>query len=189
MITEIKYSTHEEWRSVAGFEGLYEVSNTGRVRSLDRTELVFSPRTNAFKRTRKGRELKQYVDRYGYMKVVLLKDGKPNYFTVHRLVATAFVEKDEQRNTVNHIDCNTQNNNADNLCWVTNRENIDYSHNLGRQRLNAVPIVATSPKGETHRFTSQHEAARVIGVRQSAVSRALCGAKRKLNGWEIGYDN
>jgi hypothetical protein len=177
------------WKTVAGFEGLYEVSNLGEVRSLERIELVPSKNKQPFIRKRKGRMLKQYVDRYGYMKVVLLKDGKPHYFTVHRLVALAFVDNCEQKDTVDHIDCNRKNNHAENLRWVTATENLYYSHKLGRQIINATPIIAISPSGITHRFISQREAERKTGVKQAAISRALHGKKPNLHGWEFLYDN
>ena len=186
MIKEIAYKDKEEWLSIRGFEGAYEVSNLGRVRSLERIEAVRTSKISPFKRKRKGKFLKQYVDRYGYMKVVL-QNGKPNYFTVHRLVATAFIPNPEGKDSVDHVDCNTKNNCVWNLRWVTNKENLYHSHSLGRQIINATPIVAKNDKGEIFHFPSQREASRHTGLTQSTISRALRG--KKIKGWYIEHDS
>lgn len=157
-----------------GYEGLYEVSNLGRVRSLPRNGTL-------------GGILKQTVDRYGYMKVVLHKDNKPRYCTAHRIVASAFIENPEGKKTVDHIDCNRKNNNADNLRWTTMRENLMHSHKLGRQRWNARPIVATSPDGETFICASQHEAEKVSGVTQTNVGKCANGKAKTVKGWKFEY--
>lgn len=175
MITKVKTASHEEWKPVPGFECLYEVSNLGRVKSLKKNghgEIL----------------LKQYVDRYGYLKVYLYKDNKPHYLTVHRIVAKAFIPNDENKNTVDHIDCNRANNRVDNLRWATMKENLHYSHKMGRQTITATPIIATDPDGNVSRFNSQREAAKVSGVKQYAISRALHGEKPDLKGWVFSFD-
>lgn len=175
MIEKVKTANHEEWLSVPGFEGLYEVSNTGKVKSLKKNghkELI----------------LKQYFDRYGYLKVYLYKNKKPHYLTVHRLVALAFIPNPENKNTVDHIDCNRANNRVDNLRWATMIENLNHSHRMGRQIINATPIVAISPEGKTFCFGSQREAARASGVKQYAISRALYGKNPDLKGWAFAFD-
>ncbi len=160
----------EIWKDVAGFEGLYEVSNLGRVKSIPREKT-------------KGGLLKQYVDRYGYMKIVLYKNGNPHYFTVHRLVAIAFIPNPEGKKTVDHIDCNTKNNIVSNLRWCTNKENLYHSHELGRQRCNSKPFIAISPEGKTIKFESQREAARIIGICQSSIGRCLNSQFKQTKGW------
>ena len=177
------------WKAVTGFEGQYEVSNTGEVRCLERSELVLSKNRPPYYRKRKGKMLKQYVDRYGYKKVILYKNCKPYYFTIHRLVASAFIDNPEQKTTVDHIDCDRKNNNAENLRWVTAKENLNHSHKLGRQIMNATPIIAISPIGNTSHFASQREAARRTGLKQWEISKVLNGKEHKLlYGWELAYD-
>ena len=187
-ITKVKTANHEEWLAVPGFEGLYEVSNTGKVRSLEREDVVVTHNSQTFKRKRSEKLLTQYVDRYGYMKVYLYKCGKPHYLTVHRLVALAFIPNAENKKTVDHIDCDRTNNRVENLRWATMKENLDHSHRMGRQVMNATPIVATSPEGKSFRFSSQREAARASGVKQYAISRALHGEKPDLKGWWFSFD-
>jgi hypothetical protein len=159
----------EEWKDIPGFDGDYQVSTTGRVKS--------------FKQHSEGMILKQYADRYGYLKVVLLNGGKPHYFTVHRLVAMTFLEKPEGKNEVDHIDCNRQNNNVENLRWCSNTENLFYSHEKGRQYMNATPLVAVSPEGEEMRFRSQRYAEKITGISQRSIWRCLNGERTSVYGW------
>ena len=177
----------EIWKAVKGFEGLYEVSNLGRVKSLERRLQITSKNRKPYKKITSEKILKQYVDRYRYMKVVLYKNNKAHYFTVHRLVASAFVENTCKKNAVDHIDCNRKNNHANNLRWVTTKENQMYSHKLGRQKWNAKPIVAINSLGERFYFDSQREAAQTIGVNQSNVARCINGQKNSVKGWKFEY--
>ena len=111
----------EEWRAVLGYEGLYEVSNFGRVRS--------SPHevpTKIGTRISPGRVMKLQPFKLGYMGVCLSKDNKQALKTVHRLVAEAFIENPDNLPQVNHKDENKANNSVDNLEWVTATENNNY---------------------------------------------------------------
>lgn len=99
----------EEWRPVVGYEGLYEVSNTGLVRNVV-----------------KGRFLKPGFDKNGYLKCVLSKDGKQKTIYIHRLVASAFIENPLDLPQVNHRDEDKTNNVADNLEWCTSKYNVNY---------------------------------------------------------------
>lgn len=166
----------EIWKPVTEFENKYEVSNLGNVKSLN------------FHRSGKPQILKQYSDRYGYMKVYLYRNGKPHYLTVHRLVALAFLENPDNNKTVDHIDCDRTNNRVENLRWVTTKENLRHSHRMGRQVINATPIVARNPEGKVIHFDSQREAARASGVKQYAISRALHGECPDLKGWSFSFD-
>lgn len=109
----------EMWKPVVGYEGLYEVSNFGRVRSL--------------KRTRKGkcesecgvkeRILKQSEHTKGYLVCGLSKDGKLKYFKVHRLVAEAFIPNPDNKPCIDHINACKSDNRVDNIRWVSHKEN------------------------------------------------------------------
>ena len=104
----------EIWRDVTGYEGLYHVSNLGRVKSLhNNKEYILKPR-----RGKKGK---------GYFDVSLCKNGKHKTFRLNRLVALAFVDNPENKPEVDHIDTNKTNNRANNLRWVTSAENIAHS--------------------------------------------------------------
>lgn len=116
----------EEWRSIKGFEGYYEVSNLGRVRSLDRY-VTCNNGVNVYNRFKKGVILKTGVKGGGYLFVGLHKDGcKTIEPSVHRLVAEAFIPNPENLPEVNHKDENKTNNSVDNLEWCTRAYNTNY---------------------------------------------------------------
>ena len=116
----------EEWRSIEGYEGLYEVSNTGRVRSLDRYD-----NRNYF---RKGKVLSPGKDTVGYLFVILTCNGKRKAINVHRLVAKAFIENPDNLPQVNHKDEDKTNNNVDNLEWCTAKYNNKYGSRKDKVR-------------------------------------------------------
>lgn len=110
-----------EWKTIKGYEGLYEVSNDGRVRRLR----FINGRHNF----EKIKESKQTLNTCGYMTVNLCKNGKSNTKRVHRLVAEAFLG--ESNLQIDHIDGNKQNNNLSNLEYVTPKENTNRAWNIG----------------------------------------------------------
>ena len=115
----------EIWKDIPDFEGLYQVSNLGNVRVLDR--YVNSAIRNNDKVKRKGKILKQYNKR-GYLQVSLIKNHKRYYFSVHRLVAMAFLPNPDNLPQVNHKDENPLNNNLFNLEWCTAKYNCNYGN-------------------------------------------------------------
>lgn len=138
----------EVWKPVVGFESLYEVSNTGKVRSVTRTY------TNSRKQVRTifGKELKADNKRTKrdttnqYKRVTLCRNGRLIHKSVHRLVAEAFIENNRvDRDQINHKDGDKTNNSVENLEWCTNKENID--HSVRMNLINPNP-----PKGENAVF-------------------------------------
>ena len=110
----------EEWRPVSGYEGFYEVSNRGSVRSLDRTVICKDGRSYL----KKGRVLKPTASGKGpYYMVSLTKEGSELVKSVHRIVATAFIPNPNSLPVINHKDENKLNNCADNLEWCTQQYN------------------------------------------------------------------
>lgn len=116
----------EKWEPVFGFEGLYEVSNKGRVKSLKR----FNPKSGKHGMWYPEKILKARSDKDGYQTVCLTKDGKGKPHKVHRVVLSSF-DKQMLDLQVNHIDGNKENNNLDNLEWVTCSENIKHAWRIG----------------------------------------------------------
>ena len=108
----------EYWFSIAGWDGLYEVSNHGRIKSLER-KITAGSRTYVIQE----RILRQRHDKDGYMMVDLQNAGKVITHKVHRIVATTFLKNPCNKPQVNHKDGNRANNNAQNLEWVTDSEN------------------------------------------------------------------
>ena len=117
----------EEWKPITGYEGKYEVSNLGRIRSLD----WIMPSMLGYKKLHKGRILKPGINHHGYLHVVLTDDfGYHRTIIIHRLVAFAFVPGYKEGLVVNHKDENRRNNRADNLEWCTQLYNLEYSDTL-----------------------------------------------------------
>lgn len=151
----------EKWKDVVGYEGLYEVSNTGEVR-------------------RNGRKLKPALS-CGYKVVNLSKNGKERTYLVHRLVATAFVPNLNGDNCVNHIDEQPLNNNASNLEWCSVAYNNRYGTKPARIRKKlSKPVVSKIIKtGEEETWESAEAAAReLVGYSTANICEALHG-KRK----------
>lgn len=110
------------WKDVSGYEGLYQVSNLGEVRSLGR--YINSGITD--KRFLRGRTLKPKVRKEGYLEVALYKNHRKKWITVHRLVAKTFIPDPEHLPQVNHKDENKENNKVGNLEWCSAQYNINY---------------------------------------------------------------
>lgn len=110
----------EIWKSVLGYEGYYQVSNKGRVRSI--THEANHSRTGKVIRT--GKILAQHADADGYLEVNLSKCGEVKQFRVHRLVCSAFLNNPNNLPVVNHKDLNKTNNCVENLEWCTQQYNV-----------------------------------------------------------------
>lgn len=118
----------EEWRPVIGYEGIYEVSSFGRIKSVERDIQkgnVVQHRREKIKSQRKNAD--------GYVEVKLSKCGVDKIHRVHRIVAESFLGQNDV-GEVNHIDLNRSNNHVENLEWCTHRENISHSAALGRYK-------------------------------------------------------
>ena len=117
----------EKWKTINGYEGLYEVSTYGRIKSLGRWKLNHNKLQYIEERIKQPR-----IDPQGYLMVDLYKNNKSKTTRVHRAVAEAFIENQFNKSTVNHIDGDKRNNHVDNLEWATPREQNEhfYAHNL-----------------------------------------------------------
>lgn len=111
----------EQWRMIPDYDGLYMVSNLGRVKSLN------------FHQTGRENLLKPYKSKMGYLSCTLWKNGKPKILKLHRLVAMAFIPNHENKPYINHKDENPLNNCVDNLEWCTAQYNTNYGTGNSRR--------------------------------------------------------
>lgn len=139
MNSRAKGARAEEWRPVVGYEGLYEVSNLGRVKSL--------PKYN-YKEARIMKPNENIRD--GRQSVILCKSPKDHKrVSVHRIVALAFVSNPHGYTEVNHKDENPKNNSADNLEWCSRRYNMTYGKMPDLYKSKRRPVIASDQSGET----------------------------------------
>lgn len=174
-----------EWKPVEGFEGFYEVSTNGKVRSCSR--LVKSRYCN---RIIKGKELKQVKDQDGYCKVQLSKEGKATSKAVHRLVAQAFIPNPNNYPVINHRDENKENNNVSNLEWCTVKYNTLYNDGVMRRAVKRrKPILVISEKGEIFHFNSITEAEEKLNLNHGNVVGCLKGyyGRKTCKGYSFEY--
>ena len=163
----------EVWKDIENYEGYYQVSNLGRVKSKTR-EVVYC---NGNKHIYYGFELKQSLDTNGYKTVCLCKDNSPKTFKVHRLVAQAFIDNPNNYGYINHKDENKTNNHMNNLEWCDIRYNNTYGTRLERvAKKEGIPIIQLSIDGEyIGTFHSMSSAARAVGGNASPIRDALTG--------------
>lgn len=124
----------EVWKDVVGYEGIYQISNTGRVKSLARANTYFNPYAGRdCTRFYQERLMKLKLSRTGYV-VAHLRDeanSKESWPPVHRLIAEAFIENPNDKPTVNHKDGVKANNHLSNLEWATHSENTQHAFDTG----------------------------------------------------------
>lgn len=137
----------EFWKDVAGYEGIYQASNQGRIRSLDRErEFVGRNQTGkpfTYTRKHKGKILAGGLDKNGYrIGVFYDKDGKRRTHKFHRLIAQTLIPNPDNLPEVNHDDGNKQNNEISNLEWTTTRKNIQHAFDTGlKESYGKKPVV------------------------------------------------
>ena len=174
----------EVWKDKKDYEGLYQASNLGRMRSLDR----WVKSRNGSIKLCKGRILKPCTDKYGYLYVNLYKNGKKKFHLVHRLVAEAFLEIPEELKhlkgtrylQVNHKDENKHNNNVENLEWCSAKYNTNFGTRTEKcSKKLSKPVLQYTLDGEFVReWESTNECGR-NGFHQGAVAACCRGELKK----------
>lgn len=164
----------EIWKDIKGFEGLYQVSNLGNIKSMSHT--VTMPHRDGGTRTRTrtfvGRKISQWLSKRGYYCVTLKNRGYKRHFTVHRLVALSFIENNSQLATINHINGIKTDNRVENLEWCTQSENVKHAHDTGLNK-GSGRLIFDECSGIY--FNSCLEASRSLGVSNSTLSLMLNG--------------
>ena len=174
--------TEEIWKDIAGYEGLYKVSNLGRVKSLN------------YRRTGKEKERIPNKNNSGYLYVGLHKDGKMNNFLIHRLVAEAFIENVNDLPQVNHINENKLNNCVENLEWCSAKYNINYgehNYNIRNTMSSKVPNILqyTLDDKFLNEYVSGRDAERKTGISHGGILKCCQGKCRTWKGYIWKYKN
>ena len=139
----------EIWKDIKGYEGRYQVSNYGKVKSLTRKVDTFNGQ-----RTIEGKILKPLITNTGYFRVDLKQHQKHNYISIHRLVAETFIPNPNNYPIINHKDGNPKNNQIDNLEWCSQSYNVKYAYTHG----NAKPTPGCFKKGNIpHNLTKVNQ--------------------------------
>lgn len=168
---------NETWKDIEGYEGLYQISTEGRVKSLN------------YNHTGKEKILKNKTGSRGYFNVNLSKDGKSKNINVHRIVATHFIPNPDNLPQVNHIDENKQNNCVENLEWCTAEYNNTYGSRLEKSaKSKSIPIIQFTKDGE---FVRKWESARIaeytLGLNIGSVCSCLKGKHKSTGGYKWHY--
>lgn len=160
----------EKWLDVVGYEGIYEISDEGRVRSKE-GKTTFSKQHGT--RSWKGRLLKPRPSTQGYLRVSLFKNKKRKEFLIHRLVAEAFIPNPDNKEIINHKDGNKRNNNLKNIEWCNYKDNLQHAYdNKLNKREKTIKITNKATKQEFV-FRNMQEASGFLGKSRGFVSNIL----------------
>ena len=184
----------EIWKPIKNYEGYYEVSNLGNVRSLTRSVNYSS----GWVVIKKGRKLKLGKDCDGYPQVVLYYNKKPKTYKVHFLVASTFIPNQENKSTVNHKDGIKTNNGMLNLEWAMVKENVQHSYDTGLKfAIRGINNVLSKPVIQYDmnlikiaEFGSTVEAQRITGISRRCISYCANGDTKYAGGyiWKFKSD-
>jgi hypothetical protein len=172
----------EIWKDIENYEGYYQVSNLGRVRSLDR---IISYNTKRYFKT--GRILSVNKNKNNYYCVYLSVKGIKKMKYVHRLVAETFIKKPSGYDNVNHKDFDTYNNNVYNLEWCTQKYNVNYSFDNGRMPLPPFQEPKAIIRNDGKIFSSLLEAGEDLKINSSIICNQLKGRQKTAKGYTFKY--
>lgn len=167
----------ERWKDVVGYENIYQVSDKGNIKSVDRID--------ASGHKIKGHIRKPEIQKCGYLQIDLWKNGKGKQVLIHRIVAEAFIGACPPGYEVNHKDENKQNNCVDNLEYVTKSQNVSYgTRNERASQKIRKRIEQLTLFGEliaTH--DSATEASKATKVIRQHISQCCCGSRKSAGGY------
>lgn len=184
----------EVWKPIEGFEGRYEISNLGRVKSLTRTIWFKDGKNrNGGKRIAYGKILTTRAFGKGRPRANLRRGNGCEWYYVHRLVAMAFCDGYREGLVVNHKDGNIYNNRADNLEWCTQSYNIKHSYFDGKRKGEYIGKVKAikqfTLQGEYIKtFDSINEAARITNIPATNICAVCKGKRSKTGGYKWSYE-
>lgn len=195
-ISKKRCNMEEIWKDIEGYEGYYQVSSFGRIRSLDRTiYYIAKNKSTCYNRSQtiKGKIMKPLKNSCGYQRVMLSIEHRRKFHFVHRLVANAFIQNPSNLPQVNHKDGNKQNNCVSNLEWCTCKDNINHAWEFGLrlpselQKQKAREFVLNTKRKKVNQFdlngkfissyTNAQEACNINGFKTPSNIRYCCNEK------------
>jgi hypothetical protein len=190
-------NTKEIWKDIPGFESLYQASNLGEIKSLDRISEYFTNKFGIRHRPLKSKILKPFYTKNkkgeeAYAVVILCKENKKKKYLVHRLIAMTFVNNDKNLKYVNHLNGVKKDNRDLNLEWCSFSENMKHAYSTGlllkgKGKWGIKPVVMYDFNGVfIKEFESAHEAARQIGVSSGSICSS-CRIGHKCKGYIFKY--
>lgn len=206
-LIELTKAGVEIWKTISGYEGYYEISNFGRIKSVERW-VKQGPSTRHVKERYKS----IHIGAYGYLSVTLCKDGKSRSIPIHRLLAKAFIPNPKGKTAIDHINTDKTDNRLENLRWVTPKENSNniltlehckentYSKETSKKRLETRKKRGTSTAPKTiyqytkegifiKKFYSIKEAERNTSINHNSIHRVLNDPTQSAGGflWTSTY--
>lgn len=176
----------EIWKPIKDYEGLYEVSNLGRVKSLSKKQRVNIKNNNLI--TKREKILKLRNDKYGYVRCMLYGKEKPVLKQVHRLVAEAFLKNYSNELEVNHKDCNVTNNCVFNLEMCTRKQNMEYASKLKRFNPKKRQVLQCDKNNVIlNKYESITDASIAVGTSVANLSKSLRNNDKTAKGYKWRY--
>lgn len=171
-----------EWKDVTGYEGIYEASTDGQIRTKE-GKTTYTEKHGI--RKWKSRVLKQKVGKDKCHRVSLWKEGKEKTWLVHRLIALTFLEKPINKDYVNHMDGNRSNNLLENLEWCNHTENNNHAFDNDLMTTNKKIVLRNKITNELFYFRSQSKASLYLGYSDKYISSQLLKGKFEIDDYEI----
>ena len=166
----------EIWKDIKGYEGLYQISNLGRIKSLPRSKRNFNINTKQLDTITIPEKIrKPQLTKYGYYRIGLTKNHKQTYYSVHRLVAEAFILNPDNLTQINHKDEVKTNNEVDNLEWCDAKYNANYgtrSKRTGKKQMKSIMCIETKTV-----YRSLVEASKQTGLSAGNIS-SVCNNRK-----------
>lgn len=173
----------EIWKPIKNYEGIYEISNLGNVKSLN------------YNRTKKEKILKPRKDKKGYLYVMLYKNKYGKNFSIHRLVAQAFIPNPENKPEVDHINTIKDDNRIDNLKWATHIENNNNKLTIQRLRQNHADFSGSNHPASKKVYCIEldkswdciNDCARDLKLHHQSISKVCKGKRKTCGGYHFEY--
>ena len=189
----------EIWKDIKGYENLYQISNMGRVKSLERIIIRCDNKTQ----TIKEKILKTRIGNNGYYTIILSKKGEIKKIDIHRLIAIAFIPNPDNKPCIDHINGDRTDNRIENLRWVTQKENINNPISISKMKNNhhlkntfgaehplSKPILQFTLDGKlVRKWESAVDIKKELGFNNCHISSCCNGKRKTANGyiWKYYY--